>query len=70
MHLSYSLEAEGAWVLHQPKVLLPNVADILNPDGSIIDPSVAELLDQAMERLVEMARILGQRSSEGPPALN
>ena len=63
MHLSYSLEAEGAWVLHQPKVLLPNVTDILAADGSIIDPSVTELLDQAMVRLLQMARILGQQSS-------
>ena len=60
VHLSYSLGAEGAWVLPQPRVLLPEIANILGPNGELLDPTVGELLEDAMSRLMETARALGR----------
>ncbi len=54
MHLqaSYSLESEGGLVLHHPRVLLPNVASLMDESGRITDPEVSSLLKQAAERVV------------------
>ena len=54
MHLqaSYCLESEGGLVLHQPRVLLPHVANFLDDAGNLTDPEVGDLLDQAADRLV------------------
>lgn len=57
--LSFALEAEGAWVIPRPRVLLPNIGQIISPEGELIDESVGELLDQAMDMLLETARRLG-----------
>ena len=54
--LSFSIEAEGGWVVPSPRVLLPNVADIITPEGELIDESVGGLLDQAMDKLLETAK--------------
>lgn len=52
IHASYSLESEGGYVLHQPRVLLPQVANFMDETGSITDPEVSDLLDQAAGRLI------------------
>ncbi len=57
-HLTSSLEAEGGWVMVTPRVLLPHVDQVIAADGSIIDPSVGELIDQAMARLLDTSRRL------------
>lgn len=53
MHASYSIESEGGHVLHQPRVLLPHVANFMDQAGNITDPEVTTLLDQAAETLVD-----------------
>lgn len=58
MHATYSLESEGAIVVHQPRVLLPTVANFMTQDGTITDPSITELLDQAAESVIDFAEKL------------
>ena len=58
MHATYSLESEGAIVVHQPRVLLPTVANFMTQDGAITDPSVTELLDQAAAGVISIAERL------------
>ena len=58
MHASYSLESEGAYVLHSPRVLLPNVANFMDEAGNITDPEVTALLSQAATALIDYARRL------------
>ena len=53
MHASYSIESEGGLVLHQPRVLLPNVANFMGSDGNITDPEVTALLSQAAQSLID-----------------
>ena len=53
MHASYSIESEGGYVLHQPRVLLPQVANFMDETGNITDPEVTELLSQAAETLID-----------------
>ena len=52
MHASYSIESEGGHVLHQPRVLLPHVANFMDESGNITDPEVTNLLDQAADSLI------------------
>lgn len=49
---SWNLKSEGAFVLHQPRVLLPQVANFMDESGNITDPEVNDLLDQAAAQLV------------------
>ena len=42
------------------RVLLPNIGQIISPEGELIDESVGELLDQAMDMLLDTARRLGR----------
>ena len=58
MHATYSLESEGAIVVHQPRVLLPTVANFMTQDGTITDPSITELLNQAAESVISTAERL------------
>ena len=58
MHASYSIESEGGYVLHQPRVLLPNVANFMDETGTITDPEVTDLLDQAAAALVDYTKRL------------
>ncbi len=58
MHASYSIESEGGHVLHQPRVLLPQVANFMDDSGNITDPEVDTLLDQAAETLVDYTKRL------------
>ena len=58
MHATYSLESEGAIVVHQPRVLLPTVTNFMTPDGTITDPSITELLDQAAASVIRVAKRL------------
>ena len=58
IHASYSLESEGAYVLHQPRVLLPHVANFMDETGHITDPEVTTLLTQAAETLIDYTKRL------------
>ena len=60
MHASYSIESEGGHVLHQPRVLLPHVANFMNESGNITDPEVTALLDQAAENLIWFTSQVGK----------
>ena len=53
--LSSAIEAEGGWVVPSPRVLLPNVDQIISIDGDLLDESVGELLEQAMGNLLGAA---------------
>ena len=59
MHASYSIESEGGYVLHQPRVLLPHVANFMDNAGNIIDPEVTSLLDQAADNLIRFTGQVG-----------
>ncbi|HZA23695.1 MAG TPA: NADPH-dependent FMN reductase [Dehalococcoidia bacterium] len=52
-HLSFAIQTEGGWVVPSPKVLLPAVAQIISPEGELLDDSVGGLLEQAMSALLE-----------------
>ena len=58
MHATYSLESEGAIVVHQPRVLLPTVTNFMTQDGTITDPSITKLLDQAAASVISVAEKL------------
>ena len=58
MHATYSLESESAIVVHQPRVLLPTVTNFMTEDGTITDPSIIELLDQAATSVISIAERL------------
>ena len=58
MHASYSIESQGAYVLHQPRVLLPHVANFMDETGNITDPEVSDLLGQAANKLIDYTRRL------------
>ena len=58
MHASYSLESEGAIVIHQPRVLLPTVTNFMSPDGTITDESVSVLLAEAAASVASFAERL------------
>jgi chromate reductase len=60
-HLSFPIQTEGGWVVPSSKVLLPSVAQIISPEGELLDDSVGGLLEQAMRKLLETA----QRFSAG-----
>ena len=60
MHASYSIESEGGYVLHQPRVLLPHVANFMNDTGNITDPEVMTLLDQADDNLIQFTAQVGK----------
>jgi chromate reductase len=55
-HLSFAIQTEGGWVVPSPKVLLPGAAQIISPEGELLDDAVGDLLDQAMRKLLETAR--------------
>ncbi len=59
IHASYSLESEGGFVLHQPRVLLPQVANFMDEAGNITDSEVGDLLDQAAGQLIWFSERLG-----------
>ena len=63
VHASYSLESEGGYVLHQPRVLLPQVANFMDESGSITDPEVSDLLDQSAATLVRFTESLANMDS-------
>ena len=42
-------------VVHQPRVLLPTVTNFMTQDGSITDPTVTDLLDQAAASVISFA---------------
>jgi hypothetical protein len=60
-HLSFAIQTEGGWVVPSPKVLLPGVAEIISPQGELLDNSVGDLLDQAMNKLRETAQQFSER---------
>lgn len=63
VHASYSLESEGGYVLHQPRVLLPQVANFMDESGNITDSEVSDLLDQAAAMLVRFTDSLANMDS-------
>ncbi len=56
LHVSYCLESEGGYVVHQPRVLLPHVANFMDEAGNITDPEVSQLLDQAADSLISFTK--------------
>ena len=52
VHASYSIESEGGFVLHQPRVLLPQIADLMDEDGTITSESLRNLLVAAVEMVI------------------
>ncbi len=58
IHASYSIESEGGYVLHQPRVLLPNVTNFMDTTGNITDPEVTALLTQAATTLIAYTKQL------------
>ncbi len=58
MHASYSIESEGGYVLHQPRVLLPHVANFMDENGNTTDSEVTDLLSQAAESLINYTKRL------------
>ncbi len=62
MHASYSIESEGGYVLHQPRVLLPHVANFMDDTGTITDPEVTTLLSQAAQTLIKYTNCLNDTS--------
>ncbi len=63
IHASYSLESEGGFVLHQPRVLLPQVANFMDDAGAITDPEVSDLLDQSAAQLIRFTERLTNMDS-------
>lgn len=53
--LSAAIQAEEGWVVPSPRVLLPSVAQIISPEGELLDNTVGELLAEAMSKLPEAA---------------
>ena len=60
MHATYSLESEGAVVIHQPRVLLPTVTNFMDADGAITDETVSALLTDAAASVISFAERLGR----------
>ena len=60
MHAAYSLESEGAVVIHQPRVLLPTVTNFMDADGAITDETVSALLTDAAASVISFAERLGR----------
>ena len=56
VHASYSIESEGGFVLHQPRVLLSQVTMYMDEGGIITDSTVKDLLVQATDRLIWFTR--------------
>ncbi len=52
VHASYSIESEGGFVLHQPRVLLPHIASFMDQDGTITSEYLRNLLADAMEMVI------------------
>ena len=53
VHASYSLESEGGMVLHQPRVLLPQVETFMDGEGNITNPAVRDMLESAVAGVVQ-----------------
>ena len=51
-HASYSIESEGGFVLRQPRVLLPQIASLMDEDGSITSEYLRNLLVDAVEMVI------------------
>ena len=60
MHATYSLESEGAVVIHQPRVLLPTVTNFMDEDGAIADEAVSALLAAAAASVISFTERLGR----------
>ena len=53
VHASYSLESEGGLVLHQPRVLLPQVETFMDSEGNITSSTVRDMLESAAASLIQ-----------------
>lgn len=60
VHASYSLESEGGLVLHQPRVLLPQVETFMDGEGNITNPAVREMLESAVSSVIRFTRQMSQ----------
>ena len=52
VHASYSIESEGGFVLYQPRVLLPQIARLMDEGGAIISEYLRNLLVDAVEMVI------------------
>ena len=51
-HASYSIESEGGFVLRQPRVLLPQIASLMDEDGAITSEYLRNLLVDDVEMVI------------------
>ena len=60
VHASHSIESQGGFVLHQPRVLLPQIADLMDEDSAITSEYLRDLLVDAVETVVRYAGTMRQ----------
>ena len=62
LHASYSLESEGWFMLHQPRVLLPQGATFMDDAGNATDTAFRDQQAQAADSLIWYPQRLGQQA--------
>lgn len=60
LHLSDCLQCEGCWVVPKPLVLIPNAASVFSPAGELLDPVIAALLAEGMDKLLAAVKAMGR----------
>ncbi len=66
VHASYSIESRGGFVLHQPRVLLPHIAGLMDEDGAITSEDLRDLLVDAVDMVVRYAGKMRQAPGWAP----
>lgn len=61
VHASYSLESLGGFVLHHPRVLLPQVTMYMEEGGTVADWAVEDLLVQGTDRLIWLTQCVAAK---------
>ena len=69
VHASYSIESEGGFVLHQPRVLLPRIASLMDEDGAITSEYLRNLLADAVDMVIWYAGTMSGTRNEALPVV-
>ena len=69
VHASSSIESEGGFVLHQPRVLLPQIADLMDEDGAITSEYLRNLLADAVDMVIWYAGTMRGTRNEALPVV-